>query len=111
MSKLESALAHVAAGLWVFPVSKTKGTVTPHGVHDATKDPDKVCEFWSEHPDANVAVAGGKSNNTVCDIDYGLESEAHFHEWRERNGIPRTYTVRSGSRPAFKVHMYFAEIG
>ena len=43
----------------------------------------------------------------VLDIDHGLLDLTSFISWRDRNGIPATYTVRSGSRPEFKVHMYF----
>jgi hypothetical protein len=104
---IEIALTHAAAGFHVFPVSRTKSTLTAHGFKDATRNPEVIRQWWTKWPEANPALHPGRSGQSVLDIDHGLTDEASFHAWRERNGVPRTYTVRSGSRPEFKVHMYF----
>lgn len=101
------ALEHAARGLYVFPVARDKGTLTAHGFKDATIDPVQIRAWWAAHPTANPGFAPGASDVAVLDIDHGLIDTASFIAWRDRNGIPQTYTVRSGSRPEFKVHMYF----
>jgi hypothetical protein len=104
---LDTALQHASFGLYVFPVARNKSTLTEHGFKDASIDPEKICSWWSKTPSANPGFAPGASDVAVLDVDYGLSDMASFIEWRDRNGIPATYTVRSGSRPEFKVHMYF----
>ena len=58
-------------------------------------------------PAASPGFYPGASDDAVLDVDHGLTDLASFIAWRDRNGIPATYTVRSGSRPEFKVHLYF----
>jgi bifunctional DNA primase/polymerase-like protein len=104
---LDIALQHAALGLYVFPVARDKSTRTHHGYKDATVDPEKIREWWDAMPSANPGFYPGGSDDAVLDIDHGLTDLESFIAWRDRNGIPATYTVRSGSRPEFKVHMYF----
>jgi Bifunctional DNA primase/polymerase, N-terminal/AAA domain len=104
---LEIALSHAALGLYVFPVAKDKSTRTAHGFKDASIDPEQIRAWWTKLPSANPGFAPGASGIAVVDIDHGLADVASFIAWRDRNGIPATYTVRSGSRPEFKVHLYF----
>lgn len=104
---LNIALAHAARGLYVFPVARDKSTLTAHGFQDASIDPEQIRAWSVKFPFANPGFAPGASHIAVLDIDYGLTDMASFIAWRDRNGIPATYTVRSGSRPEFKVHMYF----
>ncbi len=44
----------------------------------------------------------------MLDADHGLADEAAFIAWCDRNGLPPTYTVRSGRRPEFGVQSYYA---
>ncbi len=104
---LDIALQHAALGLYVFPVARDKGTLTAHGFKDATVDPETIGAWWVKTPSANPGFAPGVSDVAVLDVDHGLTDLESFLAWRDRNGIPKTYTVRSGSRPEFKVHMYF----
>src|SRR6202035_810864 len=104
---LDIALQHAALGLHVFPVARDKGTMTDHGFKDASIDPETIRAWWAKHPSANPGFAPGASDVAVLDVDYGLSDMASFIAWRDRNDIPATYTVRSGSRPEFKVHIYF----
>jgi hypothetical protein len=106
-SFLDIALQHAALGLHVFPVARDKGTLTPHGFKDASADTETIRAWWAKYPSANPGFAPGVSDVAVLDIDHGLTDIASFIAWRDRNGLPATYTVRSGSRPEFKVHMYF----
>lgn len=107
MTFLDIALTHAALGLYVFPVARDKSTLTHHGYKDASVDPEKIRAWWGPRPLANPGFAPGASDVAVLDVDHGLTDMASFIAWRDRNGIPATYTVRSGSRPEFKVHMYF----
>jgi hypothetical protein len=107
MTFLEIALAHASLGLYVFPVAWDKSTLTAHGFHDASIDPEQLRAWWAKSSAANPGFAPGASDVAVLDIDHGLTDFAAFIAWRDRNGLPATYTVRSGSRPEFKVHMYF----
>ncbi len=104
---LNIALEHAARGLSVFPVARDKSTRTAHGFKDATTDPDIIRQWWAQMPTANPAVYPGASDVLVLDVDHGLTDLASFLAWMERNHLPRTYTVRSGSRPQFKVHLYY----
>lgn len=106
-SFLDSALEHAAHGLYVFPVARDKSTITAHGFKDASTDPEMISAWWAKHPSANPGFAPGPSDIAVLDVDYGLTDKESFIAWRTRNNLPATYTVRSGSRPEFKVHMYF----
>jgi len=104
---LGTALSHAAVGLHVHPVAKDKSTRSEHGFKNATVDPEQIRAWAEAMPSANVAVYPGASGKAVVDLDHGLTDMASFIAWRDRNSIPATYTVRSGSRPEFKVHMYF----
>lgn len=118
---LELALSYAARGLYVLPLKpRDKFPIIPKskggsGYKDATLDADLIRSWWTRWPNANVGIACGASNKTVVDCDHGLGSHEDFITWRDRNGIPVTYTVRSGRRvskedgvtPVFCVQMYF----
>jgi hypothetical protein len=104
---LDIALQHAALGLHVFPVARDKSTLTHHGYKDASVDLEQIRKWWAQMPSANPGFSPGASDVAVLDVDHGLSDMESFIAWRTRNGIPATYTVRSGSRPEFKVHMYF----
>jgi hypothetical protein len=110
-SFLDIALDHVARGWHVFPCRpKTKKPLIDGGEKwvNATNDVVRVRAWWTKWPDANVAIAGNGSQIAVLDVDHGLQDRAAWSAWRERNGIPETYTVRTGRRPEFGAQMYFA---
>lgn len=53
----------------IFPC-KDKRPLTPHGLKDATKDPDIIREWWEKWPDAQVGVPVGMNTGTfVLDVD------------------------------------------
>ena len=43
---------------------------TSHGVHDATKEPEIIADWWERWPEANIGVATGSSSGVfVLDVD------------------------------------------
>ena len=47
-----------------------KHPCTPHGVHDASRDPETIRRWWTEWPEANIGIAtGAKSDILVIDVD------------------------------------------
>ncbi len=108
MSFLEIALQYAARGWFVHPLGRAeKRPITGHGKDDATTEPAVIREWWSKWPNANIGIAGGPSWLLVFDADHGLNTEEDFIAWRYRNGLPVTYTVRTGSREGFRVKMYY----
>jgi hypothetical protein len=88
---LEEALAYAARGWPVFPL-RTRSKVPlvakaggGRGVHDASTDPERVHEWWTQWPDANIGLACG----TACwildaDGEEGLATLADLedlHGW------------------------------
>lgn len=76
------ALAYVTRLGWaVLPLRPNgKTPLTPHGVKDASADPDEVRAWWQRWPDANIGVAVPKSV-LVVDVDVrngGLET---VYDW------------------------------
>ena len=69
-SALDRAFACARHGWPVLPCYPgSKVPATPHGVHDASIDPDQIADWWRRQPRANVAVATGRPGPDVLDID------------------------------------------
>ena len=68
---LDAAIAYAAMGWHIFPCKPLqKVPATPHGVKDATTDPDKIRAWWARWPDANIGLACGEASGVyVVDID------------------------------------------
>jgi putative DNA primase/helicase len=67
----------------VFPVSKSKAPLTPHGHFDASYDYNTILDWWTAFPTANVAIATGRrSQLVVIDIDNknGVDGLASLRE-------------------------------
>ena len=108
MTFLELAFSHIARGLHVLPLKpRGKSPIVSGGCHAAAADESQIRAWWTKTPNANVGIGCGNSNKAVLDIDHGLSSLEDFQAWRMRNGLPETYTVRTGRRPEFGIQMYF----
>lgn len=97
------ALALAAAGFAVLPVRDDKTPATPHGFHDATRDPAAIRAMFSRPGAALVGIAtGAPSLAAVLDIDppAGLAWLA-----AHRSRLPATVEIvtRRGGR-----HLWFA---
>src|SRR5690242_5787702 len=67
---LYAALAYIARGMPVFPCRNDKRPYTEHGFKDASRDPDQVTKWWTEHPDALIGIPTGTvSDLFVVDVD------------------------------------------
>lgn len=69
---LDAALGYAARGWAVLPIEprgqRPLGALAPHGLKDATCDPDVIRSWWARHARANVGLATGSSFD-VLDID------------------------------------------
>lgn len=103
---LRTAALHLAArGLPVFPCrSGRKEPATRRGFHDATTDAERVAAWWTETPDANLAlVTGGRFWVLDVDPDHGGDDALHDLE-RQHGGLPRTFSVCT---PRGGQHLYW----
>lgn len=74
------ALDHASKGYYVFPVNKEK--IPYRGLLDwenvATIDHSQVHEWWDEHPGALPALAPGRTNMAVIDLDRHPDKPSGF---------------------------------
>jgi len=105
---LNTALDLASRGFYVFPLKpRDKRPIVAGGFKAATRDPEQIALWWKRNPDANIGIACEASGLCVMDCDHGLTCYEDFIAWRDRNGLPPTYTVRSGRRPEFGVQMVY----
>lgn len=84
---LESALEYAKYGLAVFPIiPRDKRPITQNGFKDATTDTNKIKEWWSIHPDANIGIATGDMSGglVVIDMDIDVETDKNgYHSFND----------------------------
>lgn len=101
----------MALGFHIFPLGVKAKTptsgLTHHGFKDSSADPIIIAKWWKINPELNFGINCGDSGIAVSDIDTGLNSLEEFQAWFKASGLPPTYTVRTGRRNAFGVHMYW----
>src|SRR5690349_16920482 len=108
MTFLDMAHEGLASGWHVFPCwPMSKAPTLPHGNLEASGAPALIEAWAKKWPDANCGIATGPSGLTVVDADHGLTTWEEFLAWRDKVGLPETYTVRTGRRPEFAVQMYY----
>lgn len=80
--------------------------LAPHGVKDASTDPDRVTYWWTANPMANVGIATGKvSGLVVLDIDPRHGGDDSFYDLITKYGrLPDTLEVLTGGGGR---HLYF----
>ncbi len=118
---LDAALDYAARSWDIFPVhgiengvcSCDKGKecgrpgkhpLTHHGLKDATNDETQIRKWWTQWPEANIAVAtGARSGLLVVDAD-GAEGMASLQE--DNHALPETVTAQSGRADGGR-HNYF----
>jgi hypothetical protein len=84
----DAALAYASRGWSVFPVEpkgkRPLGKLVPHGLKDATTDPDVVRRWWRTEPSANVGLPTG-IHFDVLDVD-GAEGMEAINAARPADG-------------------------
>jgi hypothetical protein len=76
------------------PAKHPVGTLVPHGLNDATTDLQKIKEWWTKMPDANIGIRTGKASDlVVLDVD-GIKGEKTLADGRP---LPRTVVVQTGN--------------
>jgi hypothetical protein len=110
---LDTALDCLKRGWYVFPcVPADKDPIKDVPGYLAGSDSEEhIRAWWTREPNANPAIATGKSGLDVLDIDKGLTDEASLRAFMATHNLPETFAVRTGSRPAFKVQLYYAHEG
>lgn len=72
-------------GLAVFPCQpRAKAPLTEHGCKDATLDLERISEWWTRFPDANVGIACGEISRGLVVLDVDGEDGAAWVRDRER---------------------------
>lgn len=67
---LTYALDYAQRGWHVFPIEpRGKKPITPNGFKNASKNPDTIRRWWTQHPTANIGLACGASGVVVIDLD------------------------------------------
>lgn len=119
MNMLPAALAYAQRLNWpVFPVQGISnghctcgnpqcdrpgkhpmGKLVPHGLKDASVDPEVITRWWKEAPWANIGVVTGKvSGLAVLDVDtIKGGDESLFDVEREHGKLPKTVMALTGS--------------
>jgi hypothetical protein len=107
---LRTALACARLGWPVFPCQPGRKTpATPHGYLDATTDPAQLGEWFTRHPDRNIAVATGFPGPDVLDIDYHGPAGSGFPALtRLRDADLLDGAAARVRTPSGGLHVYFA---
>jgi Bifunctional DNA primase/polymerase, N-terminal len=61
-----------------------KHPLTPHGLYDATDDPDQLAWWWRRWPQANIGLVTGEVADAL-DVD-GLAGRAALRRWATEHG-------------------------
>ena len=118
---VDIALGYAARGYAVLPLhtvieskcscgksdcaSPGKHPLNPHGVREATCDPEQIRAWWQQWPWANIGIATGqRSGLAVIDVDPRNGGLDHLAELN----LPETLTAQTGGQG---YHFYFRQRG
>jgi hypothetical protein len=103
---IAAALEWADRGFPVFPIvprgKKPLGSLVPHGLKGATRDPAVIRDWWRREGSANIGIVTG-GGRFVVDLD-DIEAVAWFTNACGRHGAPKTLTVRTSRG----YHVFFA---
>jgi hypothetical protein len=107
---LRQALALARNNLPIFPCHPgTKIPTTPHGYRDATTDPAQIRDWFTGHPDRNLALPTGAPGYDVLDIDQRGDAGNGFASLsRLREAGLLAAACRTIATPSGGLHYYFA---
>ncbi|MDR1015326.1 MAG: bifunctional DNA primase/polymerase [Coriobacteriales bacterium] len=99
---LKAALRYAGHGLAVFP--SAPGEQEPHGLKDATCDPERIRGFWQAEPDANVGIACGAVSGGLWVLE--ADGKETLRLWSEEGGVtpPESPVAITGGG---RFHHYF----
>jgi hypothetical protein len=102
----QAALAYASKGWAVFPCQmRGKKPLTQHGLKEATTDRERIREWWTRWPDANIGHP--TEALVVLDVD-GSDGESSLATLEKQHGPPgKTLTARTGKGR----HLYFLPNG
>jgi hypothetical protein len=83
------------------------GRLAPHGLKDATTDPDRIAQWWDKEPNANIGIATGITVD-VLDVD-GYEGWQSLTRVVAEHGCLSSSPVASTPRDG--AHYYFLPTG
>lgn len=98
----------------VFPLlvrrKEPNGLLAPRGYLDASRDPQRITEWWTNAPEANIGLSCVGSSVVVVDVDPRNGGDRTLRELEAALGpLPKTPTCCTGGGG---LHMYFRdEIG
>lgn len=111
MSLLDAAIAYARRGWRVFPCRpRGKAPLTPHGVKDATTDPETIRRWWRRWPEANIGLACGASGLAVLDVDPRAGGDESLRDLLQRLGREALETVTAETGGG-GLHLYFRSRG
>jgi putative DNA primase/helicase len=92
------------------PAKHPIGFLAPHGLHDATPDPDQIREWWGQYPMANIGMPTGKwTGVVVLDVDPEKGGFDSLQALIRRHGVlPWTRVAHTGGGG---LHFYFEHPG
>lgn len=106
------ALAYAMRGWHVFPcypnAKQPLSAAVPHGLKDATTDPDIITKWFTTYPDANVAISCGPSNIVAVDLDVGKgqDGPGNWEAWCKEQGIKSNDTLTART-PSGGTHLIY----
>lgn len=97
MTMLDYALKYAEKGWHIFPCKTDKTPLTENGFKGATKDPEQIKRWWTEHPDASIGLPCGPVNGVwVLDIDMP-DGPRVLQSLQEKHGrLPDTLMQKTG---------------
>jgi len=99
------ALEYAKKGWHVFPlVPGQKIPLTKNGFKDATTDPQKITEWWTKTPNANIGIATGKISG-ICVLDVDVKNGAQGMESLKK--LPPLHVTLAVKTPSGGLHLYF----
>ncbi len=107
MNPIDWALAYISHEFDIFPAAPSKHPLTPHGVKDATRDPDIIKARWRRWPFADPALAV-PPNIVVADLDRKNGRDG-FKDFERLAGCrPADVGTPIATTPSGGLHLYFS---
>jgi hypothetical protein len=95
---IDAALSWADRGFTVFPIEprgkKPLGSLVPHGLKEASRDPGVIREWWRRKPKANIGIVVG-GGHFVLDLDDAEAVSWFANACGRHGGAPKTLTVRT----------------